>query len=139
MIEGTLFEFDQHRVRREGPLVHVIFRGNLTESNTRGLLDVYQAAVDEHGLVLILMDVRESSGMDMAARKLATSWSSGRAKQIWAGVFGANAILRTTINMFNRAARVLSRDKSEPGLMFFVDEPAARVWLFERYEAAQAK
>lgn len=126
-------DLDKHHVRREGPLLHIIVQGNLTLANITAMVDVYQALVEEQGFLLNLMDVHQSVGIDMAARRMATEWSARNAKRVWSGIVGAKPIVRTTMNMFNRAAKVLG--KSEPGLNFFADEAAARVWLLERYEA----
>jgi len=135
IVDGTMLQFEPHRVRVEGPLVHITARGNLTAVNMAELLDLYQKAVDEHGLVLILLDVHESTGIDMAARKVVIPWAAKNAAFMWSGVYGANMFVRTAMNMYNRAVRVLG--KREPALKFFVDEAAAREWLRERYEIAK--
>jgi len=126
-----------HSIFREGPLVHVTMRGNLTLPEMTAFVEVYDALIEELGYAVILMDVHGSTGMDLPARKLGTLWAGTNAMRHWSAVFGANALVRTMMNMFNRAARVLG--KSAPALMFFADEASARVWLLERYAAARSQ
>ncbi len=134
--DDMTLDLDTHHVRREVPLLHITVRGNLTLANMTALVELYQALVEEQGFLLLLMDVHDSTGMDMAARKIVTGWSAAHAKRVWSGVVGANAFVRATMNMFNRAAKAMG--KSEPGLMFFADEAAARAWLLERYDVVRA-
>jgi len=136
LVDGASFQIGPHDVRREGPLVHVTMHGNLTLVEMTAFVDVYQALIAEQGCALILMDVSGSTGMDMDARKMATTWTAAHATRIRTAVFGANSLVRTMMNMFNRAARVLA--KSVPELVFFANEAAARGWLLERYDVARS-
>lgn len=125
--EGATRRIDEHVLRREGEVLHVTVQGNLTGTNMTAFVAVYQQLLDEQGFLLILMDVRDSTGMDMAGRKVVTAWAGKHSTTLCSAIVGANVVIESTMNIFNRAVRVLSG--KAPGLMFFSEEVAARTWL----------
>lgn len=128
--EGAERRFDLHTVRREGEIMHVCFCGNLTLGNVKALAELQQAIVDEFGYLLLLMNVHEATGIDMAARKYSTEWGTKYAGAVFSAAYGAHPMVRGMLNLMSRATEVFSRRSSK--LSFFDTDAEARAWLLKQ-------
>lgn len=114
--------------------MHVTFRGNLTLVNVKPLVELQQALVDELGYLLLLMDVRASTGIDMAARKYSTEWGQRYVGSVFTAAYGAHPVVRGMLNLLSRATEIFSRRSAK--LAFFERESEARAWLLTQIPRA---
>ncbi|TKC91870.1 hypothetical protein [Polyangium fumosum] len=123
-------EMGLHAVVREGPLVHLVIRGNTSLAEMQAMVRVYEAALDEAGYLLILLDMTDAGGLNTPARKHVTDFIKAHAEVIAAAVYGASFSLRITLDLMSRSIRALSRRTIE--VTFHASEVECR-----RYLAAQ--
>lgn len=124
---GMSVQVGRHIITREGPVTRVILYGEITYDHIQAFLSEYQAMIDEQGFVLIMMDMREGGDMAMPARRLATDWGSTRGERVRSAIFGASFFIRNAIELFNRAAFLLSG--KAPKITFVRTYEEARAWL----------
>jgi hypothetical protein len=129
LADGTSIRIGSHRLTRDGAVATLFARGELTLENTVELLANYQALLDQRGYLLIIIDVAESTGIAMAARKACAEWGKTNGHQCRTAVVGAPFIVRTAIELINRAANLLARRTKEIPLGFFATHEEARQWL----------
>ncbi|MDC0745469.1 hypothetical protein [Polyangium mundeleinium] len=123
-------EMGLHAVQREGPLVHVAIRGHTSLAEMQAIVRVYEAALDESGYLLILLDMTDAGGLNTPARKYVTDFVKAHTEEIAAAVYGASFSLRITLELISRSVRALSRRTIE--VTFHASEVECR-----RYLAAQ--
>lgn len=111
--------------------------GDLSLDQTNELLGHYAAVVDEQGCALIVMDVGQGGGMPMPARKAASEWGKIYAAHVRAAVIGASFVMRTGMELMNRAANLLTRRAIPIG--FFTTEDEARKWLLAQLPTVPLK
>ncbi|MDI3291381.1 STAS/SEC14 domain-containing protein [Polyangium sp. 15x6] len=130
-------EMGPHRVQREGPVVHVVIRGDTSLAEMRTLVSVYQATVDEFGYLLILLDMTASGDLTTPARQHVTQFVQAHATKLAAAVYGTTFYLRITLELISRSVRVLARHT--PAMAFHATETEARRWLAEQVRPLRAK
>lgn len=111
--------------------------GDLSLDQTNELLAYYAALVDEQGSALIVMDVGQGGGMPMPARKAASEWGKVYGQHVRSAVIGASFVMRTSMELLNRAANLLMRRAIPIG--FFKTEDEARAWLLAQLPTVPLK
>ena len=107
--------------------MHLIAHGDLTLEQMKNLLPIYGDCLEQHGQVLILMNMTDIGNVGFSSRKLAADWSKPHAHAIYTAVYGASFAMRTILNLANRALRQISK---QPTMLQFVEtEKEGRAWL----------
>lgn len=117
-----------HRLRLQGDILRIDVVGNIDAVTIPQILAVYQSCIDRFGYLLLVMDVHQSTGMDVAARRTAVEWGKSYAAVQSVAVVGAPLPLRIFLGLMNRATHLLSQGHA-PHLTFCDSEAAARAWL----------
>lgn len=126
---GTTIQIDTHSLARDGSILKVSARGQLTFEQNIQVLSHYEAILDEQGYVLIVLDVEEARGIDMHARKASAEWGKAYVDRCRCAVVGAPFFVRVVLEMMNRATNVLARSTKRVLVGFFATEEEAREWL----------
>jgi hypothetical protein len=124
---GTSIQIGTHILQYDGRILSATFRGDLPLAQNLEILAQYQALVEHHGYVLILMHVAESTGIDMNARKAAAEWGKTYHERCRSAVVGAPFVIRIVLELMNRATNLLSGQIG--ALKFVATEEEARGWL----------
>ena len=98
----------QHLIRVEGDTIIMTAKGNFTRDDMNVLLDHFVRVNKEHGLLFVLYDGRQSTGLDADARKLVSTERSGDADANLRIAFGLPFTVRVLLNMILRARRYLT-------------------------------
>ncbi len=130
--DGTSIQIGTHSLARDGSIVKMTMCGELTLEQTLEILAHYQALLEEQGYVLIVLDVAQARGMAMPARKASAEWGKTYGDQSRSAVIGAPFVIRTAMELMNRAANVLARRSRSVPLGFFATEDEARSWLLSQ-------
>ncbi len=124
---GTSIQIGTHILQYDGLILTVTSRGDMRLAQQLEVLSQYQALVEHHGYVLILVHVGEATGMDMNSRKAAAEWGKTYQVRCRSAIVGAPFVVRVALELMNRGATLLSGQMSP--LKFFATEEEARQWL----------
>lgn len=125
--DGTRIEVGMHTLSREGPVLHVVTRGDILLPDIEQMLAQYEAMIAEQGYALILIFAERETNMAMNSRRMATEWGGRRGHCVRSAIYGASFFMRTAIELLNRATSVLTRNA--PRIAFFATDKEARAWL----------
>ena len=125
---GSTIHIGAHSLARDERIVRMTMCGDLSPTQTEELLMHYGAVVDEQGYALIVMFVGNGGGMSMPARKAASEWSKVYGPHVRSAVIGASFVMRTGIELMNRAANLLTR-RAVPIGFFDTEEEAVKRML----------
>jgi hypothetical protein len=133
--DNTSVHIGPHTLARDGSLLKITARGELTLPQTVELVDYYQAVLDECGHLLIMSDVTNGRGMPADARKLASEWGQRNGDRSRTAVVGASFVVQTVLGLMDRATNLLAR-RNVP-IRFFATEEEARRWLIAQIPILQ--
>jgi len=117
-----------HRLRLEGDILRIDVVGNIDAVTIPQILAVYQSCIDRFGYLLLVMDVQQSTGIDLAARRSAVEWGKSYAAVQSVAVVGAPLPLRIFLGLMNRATHLLSKEHA-PQMSFHQTDAEAQTWL----------
>jgi hypothetical protein len=135
LADGTSVPIGTHTLARKGLLLKFTLRGPINLEQTNAQLAHYQAILEEQGFVLVVLDVTKGGRMAMPARKASAEWAKTYGHRSRTAVVGAPVMIRTAIDLINRAANVLAKRKVPLG--FFATEEEARRWLIAQIPILQ--
>ncbi|MDI1445194.1 STAS/SEC14 domain-containing protein [Polyangium sp. 6x1] len=130
-------EMGLHQVKREGPIVHAVMRGNTSLLEMQTLVSIYEATVDEFGYLLILLDMTSAGDLNTPARKHVTEFVQKHTNVLASAIYGASFYIRITLELISRGVRVLSQET--PAISFHPTEAEARRWLAEEVPRLRAR
>ena len=109
-------------------ILHVHCVGALDLPQMKQLVAVDDQCIDHFGYLLLLLDVKRSTGMDMTSRRYGTDWAKHVITVQSSAVCGAGMIARGLLTMLNRATFLLARGK-QSAMEFVETEELGRQWL----------
>jgi hypothetical protein len=120
----------QHVLRIDSDSLFLEARGTLTVSDMQVLIDHFGPIKRAFGILFVFYDGRKSTGIDPAARKLATTHRSDQTDADLRVAFGIPFGVRVLLNMILRAQKVLTHrdvsvhvfDKENDARTFFETE-----------------
>jgi hypothetical protein len=126
----------EHRLSLQGDILRIEVVGNLDLDMMKRLIAVYEACIAHFGYLLLLLDVRHSSGFDADARKYAVQQSKDFASVQATAVYGAPAIVRGFMTLLSRATFLLSKGTAAE-LRFVSSQDEGRAWLDQQRATLQ--
>lgn len=115
-----------HSFDRDGDILCLTIRGEMTPDNARHELALLAKLCDEQGYALVLVDLTHSTAMKPEARRSLAEWNRAPNRQATA-FFGATLAARATASLLMNAKTLVSQHR--PNYMFFETEALARAWL----------
>ena len=116
-----------HSVRIEGDIVFVRAKGVVKIEDMMQFLRVQAQVKRERGVVFVLYDSRENTGLEPGARKYANDHGEADSRANAAASFGAPFGMRVLVNMMNRALVMLRKDGAP--VQLFDTEAQARQYI----------
>jgi len=107
--------------------VQIVVHGDCTRDDIQRMIAYQDEVVSRHGYVLLLVDLRDSKGLDGAARRLGADWGKANAKRYAVAMWGASRMARTLGTLLHSAVVMLSGQRTRQD--FFDTESEARAWL----------
>lgn len=126
----------EHRLRLQDDVLHVEVVGDLDLDMMKQLILVYEACVAHFGYLLLLMDVRQSTGFAADARKYAVERAKDFASVQATAVYGAPVIVRGLMILLSRATFLLSKGRAAE-LCFVSSQDEGRLWLDQHRDMMQ--
>lgn len=106
------------------------FRGRITRQDMEVLRDALNSVAEKHPRFYLLLDMKDSTGIDAEARRFMATWSREPNRGLVATVlYGIGFAMRTMVTLTLNAIRLLGHVGSD--IQFLKDEAEARGWVAE--------
>lgn len=134
-------EIGSMRLRLSDDILHVHSDGKMDLETTKQITAVYQTIIARFGYLLLRLDLSQSTGIDLEARKYAVEWGKHHLDVQATAATGAALIVRMFIGLMHRATQIVGKNTGTE-LHFCSSEEEAVEWLSQqrpRLLAAAAK
>lgn len=124
-------EIGSIRLRLSDDILHVYSDGKMDLETTKRLMAVYQTILDRYGYLLLRMELSQSTGMDLDARKYAVEWGKHHLDVHATAATGASLIVRMFVGLMHRATQIVGNNNTS-ALHFVSSEEEAVAWLSQQ-------